>query len=97
MAALASLSPRQAKVLRGIIERFPPDETGAPKSRPATHTMLLSYIERLEPGPLLASLTPQITSDMVLRALQDTENLIQTSGPMSAVDRAGWAQCSWPG
>jgi hypothetical protein len=88
MAVLASLPPRdQARVLRGVIERFPPDETGAPKARPATHAALLSYIERLESGPLLASLTPQITSDVVLRALQDAENLIQTSGPTSAVDR----------
>jgi hypothetical protein len=49
--------------------------------------VLLSYIERLESGPLVASLTPQTTSDVVLRALQDAENLIQTSGPTSAVDR----------
>jgi hypothetical protein len=88
MAALASLSSRdQAKVLRGLIERFPPDERGAPTSRPTAHGVLLSYIERLESGPLVASLTPQTTSDVVLRALQDAENLIQTSGPTSAVDR----------
>ena len=88
MAALASLSPSdQAEVLRGVIERFPPDEPGAPASRPATHVVLLTYIERLESGPLIASQTPQITSEVVLRALQDAENLIQTSGPTSAVDR----------
>ena len=88
MAALASLSPRdQAKVLRGVIERFPPDEPGAPASRAATHAVLLTYIERLESGPLIASQTPQITSEVVLRALQDAENLIMTSGPTSAVDR----------
>ena len=82
MAALASLSPRdQAK------ERFPPDEPGAPASRAATHAVLLTYIERLESGPLIASQTPQITSEVVLRALQDAENLIMTSGPTSAVDR----------
>jgi hypothetical protein len=89
MAALATLPPRnQAKVLRGVIERFPPDESGAPNSRPATHAVLLTYIERLESGPLIASQTPQITSEVVLRALQDAENLIQTqtSGPTSAVD-----------
>jgi len=79
IAALASLEPRdQAKVLRGVIERFPPDEAGAPASRTATHPLLAAYIERLESGPLLASQTPQITSDVVLRALQDAGNLIQT-------------------
>jgi hypothetical protein len=90
MAALASLSPRdQAKMLRGVIERFPPDEPGAPASRPANLAVLTAYIERLESGPLIASQTPQITSEVVLRALQDAENLIQTqtSGPTSAVDR----------
>jgi hypothetical protein len=30
---------------------------------------------------------PQITSEVVLRALKDAENLIRTSGPTSAVDR----------
>jgi hypothetical protein len=49
--------------------------------------VLLTYIERLESGPLIASQTPQITSEVVLRALQDAENLIMTSGPTSAVDR----------
>lgn len=88
MEALASLSPRdQAKVLRGTIERFPPTEAGAPNTRLATHALLLAYIERLESEPLIASQTPEITSEVVLRALQDAENLIQTSGPTSAVDR----------
>jgi hypothetical protein len=66
MEALASLSPRdQAKVLRGVIERFPPNEAGAPSTRPATHAVLLTYIERLEAGPLIASQTPHITSEVV--------------------------------
>jgi hypothetical protein len=86
MAALASLSPRdQAKVLRGVIERFPPDEVGAPSSRPATHVALLAYIKRLESGPLIASQTP--LGEVVLRVPTDAENLIQSSGPTSAVDR----------
>src|ERR1035437_5684323 len=69
MAALASLPPGdQARVLRGVIERFPPDEAGCPASRSATHAVLLTYIERLEEevGPLIASQTPQITSEVVL-------------------------------
>jgi hypothetical protein len=88
MEALASLPPRdQAKVLRGIIERFPPDEDGGPTTRATTHPVLLSYIQRLESGPLITTQTPQITSEVVLRALADAENLIQSSGPTSAVDR----------
>ena len=88
MAALESLSPRdQAKMLRGVSERFPPDETGAPNSRPATHAVLLTYIERLESGPLVASQTPQITSGVVLRAAPRCREPHPHSGPTSAVDR----------
>jgi len=85
---LSSLTPRdQAKVLRGVIRRFPPDEMGAPATRPAEHTDLLPLIARLESGPQVAGVTPQITSEVVLRALADAETLIQSSGPTSAVDR----------
>lgn len=88
MSILASLQPRdQAKVLRGVVERFPPDESGAPATRQAAHTEVVAIIARLESGPLVSDRTPQITSDVVLRALADSETLIQTSGPTSAVDR----------
>ncbi len=83
---LSSLSPRdQAKVLRGVIARFPLDE--GPTTRQGEHAEVLQFIERLESGPLITSLTPQITSEVVLRALTDAENLVRTSGPTSAVDR----------
>jgi hypothetical protein len=83
---LSSLSPRdQAKVLEGVIERFPSDE--GPATRKRTHAELLNLIQRLECGPLIAEATLQITSEVVLRAIADAENLIQTSGPASAVDR----------
>jgi len=86
IAILSSLPPRdQAKVLRGVIERFPPDQ--GPDTRKAAHTGVLKLIERLEAAPLVAGPVPRITSDVVLRALEDAENLIRTSGPTSAVDR----------
>lgn len=88
MSILASLPPRdQAKVLRGTVLRFPPDEQGAPATRAAAHAEVMGIIARLESGPLVTGVTPQITSEVVLRALTDAENLIQTSGPTSAVDR----------
>ncbi|MHB8296462.1 MAG: abortive infection family protein [Acidimicrobiales bacterium] len=88
IAILSLLTPRdQAKVLRGVIERFPPDAAGGPDTRQAAHAELLALIERLESGPFVAGATPQITSEVVLRALTDAENLIQMSGPTSAVDR----------
>lgn len=74
-------------MLRGVTERFPPDEDGAPATRKAAHVELLTLIRRLESGPLVAGVSPQITSEVVRRALLDAESLIKTSGPTSAVDR----------
>ena len=86
IAVLSSLPPRdQAKVLRGVIERFPPDK--GPDARQRTHPVVFRLIERLEYAPIVASVKPQVTGEVVLRALADAENLIQTSGPPSAVDR----------
>jgi hypothetical protein len=78
---LASLPPRdQAKVLRGVIERFPPDEPGAPTTRHTAHTEIVAMTAPLESGPLVSDRTPQITREVVLRAVADAERLIQTSG-----------------
>lgn len=88
ITALSSLPPTgQAKVLRGVLERFPPNQSGGPDTRHGAHAEVLALIERLESGPLIPGATPQITSAVVLRALKDAENLIQTSGPTSAMDR----------
>lgn len=85
IAILSSRSPTdQAKILRGLIERCPPDE--GPPTRKTAHGEVLKLIERLEAGGV-ADVTPQITSEVVLRALTDAEHLINTSGPTSAVDR----------
>jgi hypothetical protein len=86
MKVLNSLPPRdQAKVLRGVIERFPLGE--GPSTRSSAHAELLRMIERLELAPLVAHPTPQATGEVVLRAIRDAEVLIATSGPTSAVDR----------
>jgi hypothetical protein len=88
ISVLASLPPRdQAKVLCGVIERFPPGELGAPATRQAMHADILRLIERLDAEQLVTGATLQITSEVVERALTDAENLIQTSGPTSALDR----------
>jgi hypothetical protein len=86
IAILCAQEPRnQARILRGVLERFPPDR--GPETRKGAHAEVLTLIERLESGPLITPLTPQVTSEVVLRALTDAETLIQTSGPTSAVDR----------
>jgi hypothetical protein len=87
IAILSALEPRdQARILRGVLERFPPDQ--GPEARQVAQPEVLTLIQRLESGPLITAHTPQITSQVVLRALTDAETLIQTSGPTSAVDRA---------
>ena len=86
IAILSSQQPRdQAKILRGVLERFPSDQ--GPETRQTAVVEVVALIERLESGPLISPLTPQLTSEVVIRALGDAETLIQTSGPTSAVDR----------
>lgn len=86
IAILSNQEPRaQARILRGVLERFPPDE--GPATRPTAHMEVLALIERLESEPIITAVTPHITSEVVLRALTDAEALIRTSGPTSAIDR----------
>lgn len=78
----------QAKIVRGVIERCPIGQAGAPATRTEeAKARLLEVTDRLDrlPGVLAPEL--QITSEVVDRALRDAETLIHTSGPTSAVDR----------
>ncbi len=78
----------QAKIIRGVIERFPIEAADAPATRTAAaRDSLLEVAARLERQPGVLPPVPQMTSDVVDRALRDAETLIQTSGPTSAVDR----------
>ena len=88
MATLDSLQSRdQAKVLRGVIDRFPPGEVGEPTSRPAMLKKVKSWIERLESAPLVNSASLTISKEVVSRALADADTLIASNGPLGAVDR----------
>lgn len=83
---LSSLPPYdQAKVVRGVLERFP---VGSSDLRTdAARDELLKIAERLERGALVPGSAPAFTSDVVRRALDDAEALLQKGGPTSAVDR----------
>jgi hypothetical protein len=88
IAIVASLPPRdQAKVLSGVIDRFPPFQEGAPASRPEMATKLQSWINRLESRPLVGKANLRISKIAVDRALADVETLIAAGEPLSAVDR----------
>lgn len=84
---LSSLPARdQAKVVRGVIERFPIGE--GPASRDAAYRdELVALAQRLESGQRVSGTTPKTTSDVVRRAIADADSLLGTSGPISAVDR----------
>ncbi|SBS79297.1 conserved hypothetical protein [uncultured Mycobacterium sp.] len=82
---LSTQPPRdQAKILRGVIDRF--DEDGNP-ARARLRPELEAWINRLESAPAVGLDTPEHTRDVVLRALADADELIRTNGATSAVDR----------
>ncbi|MCW4467268.1 abortive infection family protein [Glutamicibacter sp. MNS18] len=85
IAILTAESPdRQAKILRGVLERFPPNTDARQQFKSTIDT----WIQQLEGTPVVASPMPIASmSTVVKQALIDAENLIRTSGPASAVDR----------
>ncbi len=86
---LKSQSPTdQAKILRGVRERFPLDAAYAPETRTqALYNEIGSIIDRLEQTAPVATPNPTITSQVVKQAIQDAEHLLASSGAPSAVDR----------
>jgi len=87
---LKSSSPHiQAKILRGVLERFSLDGQYA---KPETRTRelyeeLLNIAQKLEGISSVSSPEPQITSTVVERAIADGELLIQSGEAVSGVDR----------
>jgi len=86
---LKTAQPRdQAKILRGVLERFPLDSEYAPTTRtPALKDELLSIAARIEGASPVESPNLSIASEVVERAISDAETLIQSSGATSGVDR----------
>ena len=81
----------QAKIVRGVLEKYPPGSS-VPMGSNAARTdevasELLGMAERLERGGMVAGTVPTLTSDVVIRAIDDAEALLQKGGATSAVDR----------
>lgn len=76
----------QAKILRGVIERFGESDE-ADSARLRLRQELEGWITRLEGAPAVGLATPEHTRDVVIRALADADELIRTNGATSAVDR----------
>src|SRR5258708_32427570 len=89
---LKEVKPRhQAKIIRGVFEMIPPPEEiidDAARKKRFLHKLLLGVAARLEADGLVE--TPEIaeTSEVVFEALRDSEALLESRGPTSAVDRA---------
>ncbi|WP_241474151.1 abortive infection family protein [Mycolicibacterium neoaurum] len=82
---LSTQPPRvQAKILRGVIDRF--DEDDSPV-RARLRPELEAWVHRLESAPAVGLETPEHTRDVVVRALADADELMRTNGATSAVDR----------
>jgi hypothetical protein len=80
--------PTQARILRGVLERFPLDAETKPNTRTQRyHDELVKTISRLEGIVVPGIVTPKITSAIVERAIADAEILLRNSGPTSAIDR----------
>lgn len=82
---LGSQSPdRQARILAGVLERFPATTESRQQFKPTVER----WIRELQGAPVVDSPAPVASmSSVVKQALVDAENLIRTSGPASAVDR----------
>ena len=83
-----SKPPIQAKILKGVLERFQISELYAPATR--TNSLkdeIIQIIARLEGISSVENPNLEITSEVVERAIADSENLLRTNGATSVVDR----------
>lgn len=79
--------PNQARIIRGVLERFPLDQRQHPDTRtPELRDELLQLAERCE-GHMVPGSVPPNASVVVARAISDAEALLRSSGATSGVDR----------
>lgn len=77
----------QAKIVRGILAKYPPADDGSMPRTKELHDEFLALAVRLEKMPGVAWPNPKITSEAVERAIADAEALLGTQGATSGVDR----------
>jgi hypothetical protein len=78
----------QAKVVCGVIDRFPLNGDPAPPTRtPQLMEDLMAAVARIEGGARVPSPKLNIANDVVERAISDAETLIKSTGATSGVDR----------
>jgi len=78
----------QAKIVRGILQRFSVDAENKPATRTSElYVELLNIAQRLEDTSPITSPDLRTTSAVVKRVIGDVEALILASGAVSGVDR----------
>lgn len=83
---LSSRPPHeQSKIIRGILEKYP--AASAEIRTQEMHDEYLRLAERLERGGMVAGDQPAATAEVVRRAIDDVQTLLDKGGPTSAVDR----------
>jgi len=76
----------QAKILRGVLQRFPVSREIAARTQ-QLYDEITAIITRLEESASVSSPSLKITSAVVERAILDAETLLQTNGATSGIDR----------
>lgn len=75
----------QARILRGVLEKYP---VGSSELRtPERAAEIQRLIRQLEAGCGVPSMTPAASSRIVVRAIDDAEALLRTTGAPSGADR----------
>lgn len=75
----------QAKIIRGIIAKYPPNVDDADKVYLSKE--FISLAERLERATTVTFIATIFTSEVVERAINDAETLVHSRGAASGVDR----------
>lgn len=75
----------QAAILGGVLRRFP--EGSSDLRTKERHDEIRGWISRLRGSPRVESPSLRIASEVVQRALRDSEDLIRSGGPISGLDR----------
>jgi hypothetical protein len=75
----------QAKIVRGILEKYPPK--GGDTGMATLRDDFLKLANQLEASTSVSFATTTVTCEVVERAINDAETLIRTHGATSGVDR----------
>jgi len=83
---VSSRPPReQAKIIRGVLDKYP---VGSSEIRTQTmHDEYLTLADKLERDGMVAGDAPAATAEVVRRAIDDVQALLDKGGPTNAVDR----------